>query len=298
MWWRLVAIIFPSMIEKPLTYEQVIAWDLPNIIAIAGPIMIGLVVLEWFISLKRNHDYYDGKDAVAATAVGLLNVALAAVLKIITFGIVLFVYNKTPWSIPHTWWAFPLCLIWIDFWRYVAHRVAHESRFWWATHVTHHSSKKYNLSVSFRLGWTQYIKIIFFLPVIATGFDPIVFFVCHQIEVLYQFWIHTEYIHKLPKPIEFFFTTPSHHRVHHATNDKYIDKNYGSTFIIWDRMFGTFQPETETPVYGITKELEKPYSPIYLCFHEWADLVRDVTRVKGYKKKLQVVFGPPRNEVS
>lgn len=286
------------MIEKPLTYEQVIAWDLPNIIAIAGPIMIGLVVLEWYISLKKNLNYYDGKDAVAATAVGLINVALAAVLKIITFGIVLYAYNITPWSIPHTWWAFPLCLIWIDFWRYVAHRVAHESRFWWATHVTHHSSPKYNLSVSFRLGWTQYIKIIFFLPVIFTGFDPIMFFICHQIEVLYQFWIHTEYINKLPKFIEFFFTTPSHHRVHHATNDKYIDKNYGSTFIIWDRMFGTFQPEVETPVYGITKKVEKPYSPIYLCFHEWADLIRDVAKVKGVRKKLQVVFGPPRSEIS
>ena len=285
------------MIEKPLTYEQVLALDLPNIIAFAGPVMIALVVLEWYFSFKNKHDYYDGKDAIAATAVGIVNVILGALLKIVTFGIVLFVYNQVPWSIPHKWWAYPLCLIWIDFWRYWAHRIAHESRFWWATHVTHHSSPKYNLSVSFRLGWTQYIKIIFFLPVIITGFDPIIFFICHQIEVLYQFWIHTEYIVKLPRIIEFFFTTPSHHRVHHATNDRYIDKNYGSTFIIWDRMFGTFQPEDEVPVYGITKKVEKPYSPIYLCFHEWADLIRDAVKVKGYKKKLQVVFGPPRNEV-
>ncbi len=286
------------MIQKPLTYEQVIAMDLPNIIAYAGPIMIGLVVVEWYISMRKNRNFYDGKDTVAATAVGIINVMLGALLKIVTFGIVLFVYNRVPWSIPHTWWAYPICLIWIDFWRYVAHKVAHENRFWWATHVTHHSSPKYNLSVSFRLGWTQYIKIIFFLPVIITGFDPIVFFICHQIEVLYQFWIHTEYIKKLPRPIEYIFTTPSHHRVHHATNDRYIDKNYGSTFIIWDRMFGTFQPEEETPVYGITKEIEKPYSPIYLCFHEWADLVRDVIKAKGYKEKLRVTFGPPRGEVN
>jgi len=284
------------MIEKPLTYEQVIAMDLPNIIAYAGPLMIGLVFVEWFISLRKNRDFYDGKDAVAATAVGLINVALGAMLKIITFSIVLFVYNHVPWTIPHTWWAYPICLIWIDFWRYWAHRIAHENRFWWATHVTHHSSPKYNLSVSFRLGWTQYIKIIFFLPVIATGFDPIMFFVCHQIEVLYQFWIHTEYIKKLPRPIEYIFTTPSHHRVHHATNDRYIDKNYGSTFIIWDRMFGTFQPEVETPIYGITKKVEKPYSPLYLVFHEWADLLRDFFKAKGYKAKLKVAFGPPRGD--
>ncbi len=284
------------MIEKPLTYEQVIAMDLPNIIAYAGPLMIGLVFVEWFISLRKNRDFYDGKDAVAATAVGLINVALGAMLKIITFSIVLFVFNHVPWTIPHTWWAYPLCLIWIDFWRYWAHRIAHENRFWWATHVTHHSSPKYNLSVSFRLGWTQYIKIIFFLPVIATGFDPIMFFVCHQIEVLYQFWIHTEYIKKLPRPIEYIFTTPSHHRVHHATNDRYIDKNYGSTFIIWDRMFGTFQPEVETPVYGITKKVEKPYSPLYLVFHEWADLMRDFFKAKGYKEKFKAAFGPPRGD--
>ncbi len=281
------------MIEKPLTYEQVIAMDLPNIIAYAGPVMIGLVLLEWFISWRKNQNFYDGKDTVAATIVGIVNVILGALLKIVTFGIVLLVYNHIPWSIPHTWWAYPLCLIWIDFWRYVAHRVAHENRFWWATHITHHSSPKYNLSVSFRLGWTQYIKLIFFLPVIVTGFDPIMFFICHQIEVLYQFWIHTEYITKLPKPIEYIFTTPSHHRVHHATNERFIDKNYGSTFIIWDRMFGTFQPEDETPIYGITKTVEKPYSPIYLCFHEWADLVRDVVKTKGYREKLKVTFGPP-----
>lgn len=285
------------MIEKPLTYEQVIAMDLPNIIAYAGPVMIGLVVLEWFISLRNNRNFYDGQDTIAATVVGIVNVILGALLKIVTFGVVLFVYNHVPWAIPHTWWAYPLCLIWIDFWRYVAHRVAHENRFWWATHVTHHSSRKYNLSVSFRLGWTQYIKLIFFLPVIVTGFDPIMFFICHQIEVLYQFWIHTEYITKLPKPIEYIFTTPSHHRVHHATNDRYIDKNYGSTFIIWDRIFGTFQPEDETPVYGITKAIDKPYSPIYLCFHEWADLFRDIFKAKGYKEKLRITFGPPRNEL-
>ena len=107
------------------------------------------------------------------------------------------------------------------------------------------------------------------------GFDPITFFIVHQIEVLYQFWIHTELIRKLPKPIEYIFTTPSHHRVHHATNEKYIDKNYGSTFIIWDRIFGTFQPEEEQAVYGITRPVNS-FNPIYLVFHAWRDLVIDL----------------------
>src|SRR5690606_16026458 len=170
--------------------------------------------------------------------------------------------------------------------------IAHENRFWWATHVTHHNSEKYNWSVSFRLGWTQNIKIIFFIPVPLVGFDPVTFLICHQIAVLYQFWIHTEYIRKLPRFIEFFFTTPSHHRVHHASNDRYLDRNYGSTFIIWDRMFGTFQPEDEKPKYGITKPV-KSYNPIYLNFHEWAELLRDIRKSKSLREAYAVTFCSP-----
>lgn len=283
------------MIEKPITYEQILALDLPNIIVYAAPVMIGLVILEWFISARQKKDYYNTKDTLAATTIGLVNVALSALFKVATFGIILFFWNLVPWTIPHTWWSYVLCFIWIDFWRYWAHRIAHENRFWWATHVTHHNSKLYNWSVSFRLGWTQHIKVIFFVPVALTGFDPIVFFICHQIAVLYQFWIHTEYIKKLPAPIEFIFTTPSHHRVHHASNAKYLDKNYGSTFIIWDRIFGTFQPEEqkEKPKYGLTEQVES-YNPITLNFHEWRDIVKDLTRSDiSAKKKMWYLFGRP-----
>lgn len=280
------------MTKEILTLDQVMSMDLPNIIVYAAPIMILLVVLEWVISYYKKRDYYDGKDTLAATAIGLGNVAISAAIKIITFGIVLFFYNLVPWGIPYAWWSFILCFIWIDFWRYWAHRIAHENRFWWATHVTHHSSEKYNWSVSFRLGWTQHIKIIFFIPVALAGFHPVVFFVCHQIAVLYQFWIHTEYIRKLPKPIEFLFTTPSHHRVHHARNDKYLDKNYGSTFIIWDRMFGTFQGEEEQADYGITKPI-RSYNPVYLCFHEWMDIIKDIKNSKSLKEAYVMTFVRP-----
>mgnify|MGYP001793641269 FL=1 len=280
------------MEKQKLTIEQVLAMDLPNIILYAAPVMIGLVIIEWVVSFYKKRNYYDGKDTLAATAIGLTNVAISAGIKLITFGLILFFYNLVPWSIPYTWWSFVLCLIWIDFWRYWAHRIAHENRFWWATHVTHHSSEKYNWSVSFRLGWTQHIKIIFFIPVALAGFHPFVFFVCHQIEVLYQFWIHTEYIRKLPKPIEYFFTTPSHHRVHHARNDKYLDKNYGSTFIIWDRIFGTFQPEEEQADYGITRPVNS-YNPVYLCFHEWKDIIRDIKNSKSLKEAYVMTFVRP-----
>lgn len=281
-----------SFKEDPLTIEEVLALDLPNVIAFAAPVMFILVAAEWYLSYKENRGIYDTKDTLAATTIGLVNVAISAAIKVATFGLILFFYNLVPWSIPETWWSYVLCLIWIDFWRYWAHRIAHENRFWWATHVTHHNSEKYNWSVSFRLGWTQHIKIIFFIPVALAGFHPFVFFICHQIEVLYQFWIHTEYIRKLPRWVEFIFTTPSHHRVHHAKNSHYMDKNYGSTFIIWDRIFGTFQPEEDQAIYGITKPVNS-YNPVYLCFHEWMDIVSDVRQSKSLKEAYAMIFTRP-----
>ncbi|WP_154852827.1 sterol desaturase family protein [Cyclobacterium xiamenense] len=284
------------MFENHLTMEDLGADKWPNIILWAAPVMFLLVFIEWGISLYQKKDTYDKKDFLAATTIGLVNVGISALLKVFIFGIALFCWNLVPWKIPATWWSFIACFFAIDFARYWAHRVAHEQRFWWATHITHHNSSKYNFSVSFRLGWTQHIKIIFFVPVMLMGFDPFVFFICHQIAVLYQFWIHTEYITKLPRPIEYFFTTPSHHRVHHASDAHYLDKNYGSTFIIWDRIFGTFMPEGERPNYGITKPVTS-YNPIYLNFHEWADIVKDLRKAKNGTEVFQILFGKPGDEV-
>jgi sterol desaturase/sphingolipid hydroxylase (fatty acid hydroxylase superfamily) len=191
------------MTKEKITFEQIVNLDLPNLIIIATPIMIFLVALEWLFSYKDKKDYYDGKDTLTATFIGLVNAGMSAAIKVVTFGIILFFYNLVPWAIPHTWWSYILCLFWLDFWRYVAHRIAHENRFWWATHVTHHNSKKYNWSVSFRLSWTQHIKIVFFIPVVLAGFHPVVFFIVHQLAVLYQFWIHTEYIKSFPSLLSF-----------------------------------------------------------------------------------------------
>lgn len=282
------------MNDKPLLFEDL---DLgPNLILWAAPIMFLLVFIEWGISWYQKKDAYDTKDFLAASTIGLVNAGISALIKVTIFGSALFFYNISPFRIPPTWWSFILCFFAVDFARYWAHRIAHEQRFWWATHITHHNSSKYNLSVSFRLSWTQHIKIIFFFPVMFMGFDPFVFFICHQIAVLYQFWIHTEYITKLPTPIEFFFTTPSHHRVHHASDAHYLDKNYGSTFIIWDRMFGTFMPEAERPTYGITKPVTS-YNPVYLVFHEWVDIFKDLAKAEDFKECWKILFGKPGDDV-
>jgi sterol desaturase/sphingolipid hydroxylase (fatty acid hydroxylase superfamily) len=280
------------MNKEKITLEQLMNLDFNGVIWVAAPIMFTLVLIEYLLSVKQKKKVYVGKDSLASTAVGIGNLILNGFMKTGLFLVILFFYNLTPLRIPHTWWSYILCLIVLDFVRYWAHRIAHEQRFWWSTHVVHHSSEQYNFSVSFRLSWTQNLKVVFFLPVVMMGFDPIVFFVVHQIEVLYQFWIHTEMIRKLPRPIEYIFTTPSHHRVHHAKNEKYIDKNYGSTFIIWDRMFGTFQPEEEQAIYGITVPVNS-YNPVYLVFHAWIDVVKDLSKCRSLREGWRILFGSP-----
>ena len=243
-------------------------------------------------SSRAEKHNYDIKDGLAAAGVGIGNLISTALVKALTFGVILFFYNLTPLYIPTTWWSFVLCFIVVDFCRYWAHRISHEQRFWWATHVTHHSSEQYNFSVSFRLSWTQHIKVVFFIPAALLGFDPFVFFICMQIGVLYQFWIHTELIDRMWAPVEYFFVTPSHHRVHHATEEKYLDKNYGSSLIIWDRMFGTFCPEQETPNYGILKPVGS-YNPITLVFHEHIDMLRDMKTYRHPKAWWRIMFHGP-----
>lgn len=284
------------MFENHLTLEDIGALDWPNILLWAAPVMFLMVFAEWVLSIYHNRDTYDGKDFLAATTIGFVNIGISALLKFATFGAILFFWNISPFKIPVTWWSFVACFIVIDFCNYWAHRVSHEKRFWWATHITHHNSSKYNFSVSFRLGWTQHIKFIFFIPAILVGFDPFVFFICHQTGVLYQFWIHTEYIKKLPAPIEYIMVTPSHHRVHHASDVHYLDKNYGATFIIWDRMFGTFMEEKEKPTYGITKPVTS-YNPIYLNFHEWVDIVKDLKKAESFKEGYRILFDKPGAEI-
>lgn len=278
-----------------ITIEELTAMGLPPIIIYAAPVLFALVFLEWGFSWYQNRDIYNKKDFWASAAIGIGNVTVSSLTKLSIFALVLFFYNIVSWRVPFTWWSYLLCFVFLDFCRYWAHRIAHEQRIWWATHVPHHSSEHYNFSVSFRLSWVQGFKVIFFLPVALAGFHPVVFFICHQIAVLYQFWIHTELIEKLPRPIEYIFVTPSHHRVHHGKDDKYLDKNYGSTFIIWDRMFGSFVPEQERPNYGITEPPDS-YNPVYLVFHEFIAIWEDIREADSWKEVGWILFASPAEQ--
>jgi sterol desaturase/sphingolipid hydroxylase (fatty acid hydroxylase superfamily) len=267
----------------------------PNLLLIASPLMLLFVFLEFWYSNKKNLGLYSKKDLIASVGVGSIYLLVTALTGIVTIYIVWATYYYfTPSAIlmPVTWWSFLISTLVYDFCRYLAHRIAHEQRFWWASHITHHSSEKYNLTVSFRLCWVDQVKLIFFLPVVMLGFDPIMFFIVHQINVLYQFWQHSELIKPLPRWIEFLFVTPTNHRVHHGRNEIYIDKNYGSFLTIWDRIFGTFIEPAERPDYGVKQPI-KSYNPAYLVFHEYIDIARDFFHAKSWKDRRKVLFGRP-----
>jgi sterol desaturase/sphingolipid hydroxylase (fatty acid hydroxylase superfamily) len=265
----------------------------PDLIVYAAPFMFLFVLIEYFVSRFQSHNIYERKETIGSALVGIGNVVIGLFLKAILFYLFIVVYNWLPWRMELKWWTLLPCYIIFDFCSYWAHRISHHVRFLWGTHVTHHSADHYNLSVSFRLSWMQYVKIVFFLPVALLGFHPIIIFVTNQVAILYQFWQHTEYIKKLHPIIEYVFATPSSHRVHHGSQEKYINKNFGATFMIWDRMFGTYQPEEETVVYGITHELERKLDPIQINFHEYIAIIGDVRRAKSFREALFYIFGDP-----
>ncbi|WP_234734339.1 sterol desaturase family protein [Tellurirhabdus bombi] len=258
----------------------------------AVPVILISVVLEWWITRHDEEHRYHARDFWASLGIGAGSLVINAILKTSVFAFGLFFYHLIPWRIETAWWTWILGYLLIDLCNYFAHFIAHKQRVWWATHVTHHSSEHLNFTTAFRNSWTQHLKLIFFIPAWASGIDPIVLFTCYQIDLLYQFWIHTEVIRKMPRWFEAIFVTPSHHRVHHGSNPRFIDKNFGSSLIIWDRLFGTFQEEDEVPEYGLTKPIES-FNPVYLNFHVWIDIWRDVRQAKSVRAALSVLFGPP-----
>jgi sterol desaturase/sphingolipid hydroxylase (fatty acid hydroxylase superfamily) len=277
----------------PITNLNDMLIGAPDIIVYAAPFMFALVLIEYFVSRFQNDNLYETKETLGSVVVGFGNVVIGLLIKTVLFFLFITAYNWVPWRMEMTWWSLIPCYIVFDFCSYWAHRISHHVRFLWGTHVTHHSADHYNLTVSFRLSWIQYVKIFFFIPVSLIGFHPLVIFATNQIAVLYQFWQHTEYIKRLHPIVEYIFATPSSHRVHHGSQEKYINKNFGATFSFWDRMFGTFQPEEEKVIYGITHGIERKHDPIQINFHEYVEILADVKRSKSIGEGLFYIFGDP-----
>lgn len=197
-----------------------------------------------------------------------------------------------PWEIPITWWSLILVLILSDFAYYWEHRIAHVVRLLWTQHAVHHSSRDYNMATAIRFGPLEGVwSLIVHLPLVLLGFAPELVFFGVIVVLAYQTWLHTELIGKLG-PLEWALNTPSHHRVHHGSDDKYLDKNYGGITILWDRLFGTFQEEEETPRYGLKREFNSQ-NPLRVWISEWPDLIRDVARARSWAEAMAYLLRHP-----
>jgi len=271
--------------------------NFPPIIIYAIPFFVLAMLLEFFVTSAKNIKSYTAKDAFSSIAMGLGNVFIGFVSKLFVFAALYYVYeNLRIFTIPITWWSFIILFFLDDFSYYWFHRTSHENRFFWASHVVHHSSKHYNLSTALRQTWTgSFYSFIFWLWLPLIGFHPGIIIFQMSISLLYQFWIHTELIQKTPKWIEFFFNTPSHHRVHHGSNPIYLDRNHAGILIIWDKLFGTFQPElkSEKVKYGLVVNI-KTYNPIFIAFNEWGALFKDLnTKNISVKNRIRYLYKPP-----
>jgi len=246
--------------------------------------------------LKGAEHYRDVKDTWNNIFIGFMSLAFGALFGIGIYYIYEFAYSIAPYKFAaNAWWTWAILFFVDDLAYYVFHRVSHESRLFWNFHVVHHSSEEYNLSVAVRQSWfSGLLHWLFYAPVMLLGFAPWMFALMHGFNLLYQFWIHTKIIDKLG-PFEYIFNTPSHHRVHHGVNEPYLDKNYGGVLIVWDRLFGSFVEETETPRYGIIKPVGS-YNALWINTHGWAEMFAAMRERQGIMAKLRCIFASPNME--
>jgi alkylglycerol monooxygenase len=264
----------------------------PTVIAI--PFFALLIAIEAYFAVRYANEEYNRKDAWTNIALGFGSVVWGAFFGLFTGVFYLSLYEIAPYKMPmNTWWAWAILLFVDDFAYYWFHRFSHEIRFFWNFHVVHHSSNQYNLSVAVRQSWFSGIAHwIFYLPAALLGFPLWAFVTMHGLNLIYQFWIHTKLVKKLPAFFEYILNTPSHHRVHHGVNDDYLDRNYAGIFIFWDRLFGTFIEETEEPRYGIIKPIQS-YNWLWINSHGWAEMFAAMREKKTFHGKLRCVFGSP-----
>ncbi|CAG4991493.1 hypothetical protein DYBT9275_00765 [Dyadobacter sp. CECT 9275] len=268
-----------------------------DVIYYAIPFFVISIIVEilYFRHLKSHEDHFDTRDTVGSLSMGIGNVLTGLISKGVVFGALILFYKYHFFELNRsTCWYWVAIFFADDFSYYWFHRASHMVRYFWASHVVHHSSQFYNLGTALRQTWTGNITgaFIFYLWMPLVGFHPADIFLMQTISLIYQFWIHTEAIGRLPWFLEYIFNTPSHHRVHHGSDVQYLDKNHAGVLIIWDRMFGTFQQEMERPHYGLTKNLAG-HNPIQIAFHEWYDMVKDISRAPDLKAALGYIFGPP-----
>ena len=284
---------------------QVVEVDL---ITPAIPVFALLMVLEAYVLHRERkldlleeeveargglHAGFELKDTLASLSMGLGSLVVPVVItSLLGLGGYLLLWNLTPLDLGTGVLAWTVALLGKDLGYYAFHRASHENRFLWAAHVVHHSSQRYNLSTALRQSWTPLTSWVFYAPLVLLGVNPVILIMAGSINLLYQFWIHTEAIDRLPVPLELVLNTPSHHRVHHGANPQYLDRNYGGMLIVWDRWFGTFEPEVEPVRYGLTSDIDT-YNPLRIATHEYADLLRQMRTDTSWRTRAGRLWHGP-----
>lgn len=267
----------------------------------AIPFFLLLLVVEWASYRHLNDEHvelvgFERRDTRTSLVMGIGNVSVNVGWKIVVVAIYAALYELTPLRIPpEAWWAWPLLFVLDDLAYYWFHRVSHENRFFWASHVVHHSSQHYNLSTALRQTWVPMTYLPFWLPLLLLGFPPWMVLLAQSWSLIYQFGLHTERIRRLPRWLEAWLNTPSHHRVHHGANEQYLDRNYGGILIVWDRLFGTWEPEGERVRYGLTTPLAS-FNPLVVAFHEYIALWRDLRAARSWRVRWALVWRGPGYE--
>lgn len=273
----------------------------------AIPFFLLLLTLEWLAARKLESieepetgaprpaaGAHWARDSITSVSMGFVSIFTTAVWKTLALlgYAALYVY-VAPWHLSAgQWYTWVIAILGVDLIYYAYHRGAHRIRLLWATHQAHHSSQYFNFATALRQKWNDSVKILMWLPLPLLGLPPWMIFFSWSLNLIYQFWIHTERIDKLPRWFEFVFNTPSHHRVHHGMDKIYLDKNYGGIVIIWDRLFGSFQPEVFRPHYGLTKQVDT-FNIWKLQTYEYVAIARDFRRAKRLRDRLGYVFGTP-----
>ncbi len=253
--------------------------DVPPILIWAIPLFVLAVVVE-IVDMIRDGEvaHPDRADTRTSLIMGLGYLAIEGIFwKALVLGGYLWIHEHVAlFDLGWTWPVWIIAAFADDLSYYWYHRLSHEVRILWASHVVHHSSQQYNLSTALRQTWSPFHAFLFWLPMVLIGFHPVMILTLQAGNLIYQFWIHTERIDKLAPVVELVFNTPSHHRAHHGSNDVYLDKNYGGILIVWDRWFGTFEPEVEPVRYGLTTNIDT-YNPARVATHEYAAIWQAVT---------------------
>lgn len=271
--------------------------NLPDPILWAIPAFILLVIAEMIYGRMTGNTRFEPRDTAASLVMGLGNTVSGVLLGGIVLAWLVFVEQFALFDIGWAWYWFVIAFVLDDFVYYWSHRWAHTVRWWWADHVVHHSSQHYNLSTALRQPWLNPLTLKFIVLgswLVLIGFPPAMIAFVGALNLIYQFWIHTEAVGKMWAPIEAVMNTPSHHRVHHATNPRYLDRNYAGVFIIWDRLFGTFEAETDEEEirYGIVRNLGT-HNPLTICLHEWWGILKDIRSARSPREVLGYWLGPP-----